>query len=59
MVFRFEYFENVISKHHLNKIDWKQSANWAFLSKLSGSDWTIARIKQLDDDSIEIIKRKD
>ena len=59
MVFRFEYFENVISKHHLNKIDWTQSANWAFLTNTSGNDWTIARVRQIDEDQVEIIKRKD
>ena len=50
IAYRFEYFENVISKHHLNKIDWRQSAKWAFNNRLGKSETTIASIKQLDND---------
>tara|TARA_B110001450_G_C17268282_1_gene338414 strand:- start:163 stop:519 length:357 start_codon:yes stop_codon:yes gene_type:complete len=57
--YRFEYFENVISKHHLNKIDWRQSAKWAFNNKLGQQNVSIASIKQLDNDNVEIIKRFD
>ena len=56
---RFEYYENVISKHHLKQIDWKQCGSWAFLSGLNKADTTIASVKMLDNDTVEIIKRKD
>ena len=59
LTFRFEYYENVVTKHHLKKIDWRQAATWAFYNKLSSSDTTIASIKQLDDDTVEIVKRVD
>ena len=59
IAYRFEYFENVISKHHLNKIDWRQSALWAFSNRLGKADVTIASIKQLDNNQVEIIKRID
>lgn len=57
--FRFEYYENVITKHHINKVDWTQAAKWAFQNQLNNSDVTVASIKQIDEDTIEIIKRKD
>ena len=56
---RFEYYENVISKHHLNKIDWRQCALFAFLDKTNKADVTIASVKMLDANRVEIIKRKD
>ena len=59
IAYRFEYYENVISKHHLNKIDWRQSAQWAWNNKLGNSDVTIASVKMLDNDRVEIVKRVD
>ena len=59
IAYRFEYFENVISKHHLNKIDWRQSAVWAFNNRLNTKDVSIASIKQISSDEVEIIKRVD
>ena len=57
MVFRFEYYENVLSKHHMNKVDWRQAAKWAFFNRLGSSSWTIASVKMLSDDKVEIVKR--
>ena len=57
--FRFEYYENVPSKHHLNKVDWKQSAVWAFNNGLGSANTTIASIKMIDADTIEVVKRND
>ena len=45
MAFRFEYYENIISKHHLNKIDWRQAGMWAFNNGLNSSNTTIARVR--------------
>ena len=59
MVFRFEAYENVISKHNIKSTDWRQAARWAFGDKLNTSGWTICSVKQLDDDTVEIIKRND
>ena len=28
--FRFEYYENVITKHHLKNVQWAQAAQWSF-----------------------------
>ena len=57
--FRFETYENVITKHTLPKVHWTQAAQWAFLDKTDKRDWSIARVKQLDKDTVEIIKRRD
>ena len=57
--FRFEYYENVITKHNFKSMDWTQAAKWSFMDKLTKPDVTIARIRTLDDDSVEIIKRID
>ena len=59
MVFRFELYENVISKHHLNAVDWKQAALWAWNNNLSATNTTIASVKQVNCHTVEIIKRKD
>ena len=59
MAFRFEYYENVIAKHHLNKIDWRQSAQWAFQNHFNNDAYTIASVRMIDDNTVEIIKRKD
>ena len=45
MVFRFEYYENVISKHFMHNLDWRQSAQWAFFDNNEKSDVTIASVK--------------
>lgn len=57
--FRFEHYENLISKHHLKGCDWKQSAHFAFLDKLNRPEWTIARVQPIGEDQVEIIKRRD
>ena len=57
--FRFEYYENVLIKHHMKNIDWTQAARSSFTDKLGKKDMSIARIRMLDDDTVEIIKRKD
>ena len=59
MVFRWEAFENVISKHELKAIDWRAAAKWAFMDKLNKDAWTIASVKMLDDDTVEIVKRNE
>ena len=59
MAFRFEYYENMVAKHHMNKVDWRQSAIWAFGNNLNNDAYTIASIKMIDSDTVEIIKRKD
>ena len=59
MVFRFEYFENVISKHHMKGVDWRQAARWGFHNNLGKAGWTIASVKMLGDDKVEIVKRHD
>ena len=59
MVFRFEAYENVISKHNLKNKDWRQAARWAFNDKLDSSSWTICSVKQLDENTVEIIKRNE
>ena len=57
---RFDYFENVISKHHLKKCSWTQAAQWGFLNHTNNlGKYSIARVKQIDADTVEIIKRKD
>ena len=58
-MFRFEYYENVISKHHLAKCDWRQAALWAFLNNCSHADVTVASVKMIDSDTVEIVKRRD
>ena len=57
--FRFEYYENVISKHHLKKCTWNQAAQWAFMNGIPNANTTIASVKMIDADTVEIIKRKD
>ena len=59
MVFRFEAYENVISKHHLKNTDWRQAAHWAFLYGTAHKDASIASVKMIDENTVEIIKRKD
>lgn len=57
--FRFEYYENVITKHDLKNVTWTQAAKSCFNNNLDNNDVTIASAKMLDNDTIEIIKRKD
>ena len=45
MAFRFEYYENMIAKHHMKKIDWKQSAIWAFNNRFNKDAYTIASVR--------------
>ena len=59
MTFRFEYYENVINKHHLKWIDWRQCATWAWYNNLSNNDVTVASVRMIDSDTVEIIKRRD
>ena len=57
---RFEYYQNVVTKHHLgnsDKLTWQQAANWAYNNDLGKT--TICSVKQLDADTIEIVKRRD
>lgn len=57
--FRFEYFENVTTKHALKNVDWTQAAQWAWADHLNHKDWTVARVRMLDADTLEVIKRRD
>ena len=59
LTMRFEYYENVVNKHHLNKVDWRQAAQWAFMNNLNKSGWTVADVQQVDDNTVQIIKRRD
>lgn len=56
--FRFETYENVITKHTLSKVHWTQAARAAMAQHLDKADWTIASVRQLNDHTVEIIKRK-
>ena len=58
--FRFETYENVVTKHHLgSNLDWASGARWAFLNRLNDGDTTVCSVRQIDADTVEIIKRKD
>ena len=57
--FRFETYENVVVKHTLNKVHWTQAARYAFKNHFSQDQWTVARVRNIDENTIEIIKRKD
>lgn len=58
--FRFEYFENLVTKHHLGSaLGWEKAAQWAALNNAKQKDTTICSVRQLDADTIEIVKRKD
>jgi hypothetical protein len=57
--FRPETLENVITKHTISKVEWQQPAIWAFKDKLKHPDVTIASIKMIDEDTVEIVKRID
>ena len=57
--FRFETFENVVTKHTLGKVSFTQAAQWAFLANLQKKDWTIQSVRMIDSDTVEVIKRRD
>ena len=58
--FRFETYENVVTKHHLgSQLDWKAGARWAFNDKLSDANTTVQSVRQIDADTVEIVKRRD
>jgi len=60
MSFRFEAHENVITKHHLGKrLHWSQAARWAFTNNLGRKDTAICHVRQINPDTVEIVKRKD
>ena len=40
-------------------MDWSAAARWAFKSKLADAKTTICSVRQLDADTIEIVKRRD
>ena len=50
----------MITKHHLGKkVNWTQAARWAFDNDLTKKNVTICRVRQLDADTVEIVKRRD
>ena len=57
--FRFETYENVLSKHTISKANWTQAAQWAFFNHTDKKDWTVASIRMIDADTVEIVKRRD
>lgn len=58
--FRFETYENAVVKHHLSgNLSWTQSARWAFMNNLNDKDTTVCHVKQIDADTVEIVKRRD
>ena len=60
LAFRFEYHENLITKHHLGKnLDWTQAARYAFDSQMKNQTAAIVSVRQVDADTIQIVKRID
>ena len=58
--FRFETYENVVTKHHLGiGLNWAAGARYAFLNKLNDANTTVVSVKQIDADTVEIVKRHD
>ena len=60
-MFRFEYYQNFVTKHHMgnsDKLTWEQAANYAYQKDLNGKA-TICRIEQISPDEVAIIKRYD
>ena len=60
MTFRFEVSQNIVTKHHLGNsgiISWEQVSNWAVMNDAGKT--TICSVNQIDDDTIEIVKRHD
>ena len=57
--FRFETYENLVTKHHLGAgLHWTQAARWAWAQNLNSDKVTVASVKQIDADTVEIVKRK-
>lgn len=53
MSFRFEYHDNVITKHHLSKkLHWSQAAHWAFNHLSNSPGVAVCSVKQLDADTV-------
>ena len=60
MAFRFEKYENVVTKHHLgSSVNWTQAARWAFMNGASDKDVHIKRVRMVGPDTVEIIKHRD
>ena len=58
--FRFETFENLVTKHHLGgSVTWENAARWAVMNKSKEHNTTVCSVKMLDADTVEIVKRKD
>ena len=58
--FRFETYENVVTKHHLGSgLNWAAGARWALLNKLDNANTTNCSVPQIDEDTMEIVKRRD
>ena len=56
--FRFETYQNSVVKHHMRKAyDPKQPAMWAWNHDLHRT--TISSVRQIDADTIEVVKRYD
>lgn len=58
MSFRFEFWENVISKNKIKGVEWTQAAKASAQENLDKKDWSIVSVKQIDADTIEILKRR-
>ena len=58
MSFRYEIKENVVTKHHLGKkLHWTQAASFAFTK--DSTKTTVCSVKQLDSNTVEIVRRHD
>lgn len=57
--FRFETFQNFPTKHYLKGVTWEQAAKASFKDHNGDKDWTVVNMKQISDDEVEIIKRRD
>ena len=57
--FRFETYENVVTKHHLGSgLNWATGARSAFTDKLNNANTTVVSVEQKGDELV-IIKRID
>ena len=59
-MFRFEYHQNFVTKHHLGssqKLSWDQAAAYAWNKDANKA--TICRVEQTSPDEISILKRYD
>jgi len=57
--FRFEYFENLITKNYVKGADFEKASKWAIQDHFGDADWTVASVRQVDPDTVEIVKRRD